>query len=150
MVNGSMLTAELIGVISAYCTLKLNILNSWLLKMHGFHCSGTNILFSWKISPLLNHTIASDIIPYLVFIGFENAFDKLKLNILNSWLFKMHGFHCFGTNILVSWKISPLLNHTIASDILASDIRPYIHNWSLEPFSQDYGPSFSHHLCCVC
>ena len=23
-------------------------------------------------------------------------------------------------------------------------------NWSLQPFSQDYWPSFSHHLCCVC
>ena len=26
----------------------------------------------------------------------------------------------------------------------------YIHNWPLQPFSQDYWPSFSHHLCCVC
>ena len=26
----------------------------------------------------------------------------------------------------------------------------YIHNWQLQPFSQDYWPSFSHHLCCVC
>ena len=26
----------------------------------------------------------------------------------------------------------------------------YIHNWSLQSFSQDYWPSFSHHLCCVC
>ena len=26
----------------------------------------------------------------------------------------------------------------------------YIHNWSLQPFSQDYWPSFSHNLCCVC
>ena len=26
----------------------------------------------------------------------------------------------------------------------------YIHNWPLEPFSQVYWPSFSHHLCCVC
>ena len=25
-----------------------------------------------------------------------------------------------------------------------------IHNWSLQPFSQDYWPSFSYHLCCVC
>ena len=25
-----------------------------------------------------------------------------------------------------------------------------IHNWSLQPFKQDYWPSFSHHLCCVC
>ena len=23
----------------------------------------------------------------------------------------------------------------------------YIHNWSLQPFTQDYGPGFSHHLC---
>ena len=23
----------------------------------------------------------------------------------------------------------------------------YIHNWPLQPFSQDYWPSFSHHLC---
>ena len=28
-------------------------------------------------------------------------------------------------------------------------IRTYIHNWSLQPFSLDYWPSFSHHLCCV-
>ena len=26
----------------------------------------------------------------------------------------------------------------------------YIHNWSIQPFSQDYWPSFSQHLCCVC
>ena len=26
----------------------------------------------------------------------------------------------------------------------------YIHNWSLQPFSQDYWSSFSHHLSCVC
>ena len=26
----------------------------------------------------------------------------------------------------------------------------YIHYWALQPFSQDYWPSFSHHLCCVC
>ena len=26
----------------------------------------------------------------------------------------------------------------------------YIHNWSLQPFSQDYWPSFSHHLHFVC
>ena len=26
----------------------------------------------------------------------------------------------------------------------------YIHNWPLQPFSQDYWPSFSHHLCFVC
>ena len=26
----------------------------------------------------------------------------------------------------------------------------YIHNWSLQPFNQDYWPSFSHQLCCVC
>ena len=26
----------------------------------------------------------------------------------------------------------------------------YIHNWSLQPISQDYWPSFSHHLCWVC
>ena len=25
----------------------------------------------------------------------------------------------------------------------------YIHNWSLQLFSQDYWPSFLHHLCCV-
>ena len=25
----------------------------------------------------------------------------------------------------------------------------YIHNWPLQPSSQDYWPSFSHHLCCV-
>ena len=25
----------------------------------------------------------------------------------------------------------------------------YIHNWQLQPFSQDYWPSFSHHICCV-
>ena len=29
-------------------------------------------------------------------------------------------------------------------------IHTYIHNWPLQPFSQDYWPSFSHHLCCVC
>ena len=27
--------------------------------------------------------------------------------------------------------------------------RRHIHNWSLQPFSHDYWPSFSHHLCCV-
>ena len=26
----------------------------------------------------------------------------------------------------------------------------FIHNWSLQPFSQDYWPSFSHHLCIAC
>ena len=26
----------------------------------------------------------------------------------------------------------------------------YIHNWSLQSFSQNYWSSFSHHLCCVC
>ena len=26
----------------------------------------------------------------------------------------------------------------------------HTHNWPLLPFSQDYWPSFSHHLCCVC
>ena len=26
----------------------------------------------------------------------------------------------------------------------------YIHSWPLQPFSQDYWPSFSHHLRCVC
>ena len=25
-----------------------------------------------------------------------------------------------------------------------------LHNWSLQSFSRDYWPSFSHHLCCVC
>ena len=29
-------------------------------------------------------------------------------------------------------------------------VHTYIHNWPLQPFSQDYWPSFSHHLCCVC
>ena len=26
----------------------------------------------------------------------------------------------------------------------------YIHNWSLQPFGQDYWPSFLNYLCCVC
>ena len=26
----------------------------------------------------------------------------------------------------------------------------YTHNWPLQPFSQDYRPSFSHQLCFVC
>ena len=29
-------------------------------------------------------------------------------------------------------------------------LHTYIHNWPLQPFSQDYWPSFSHQLCCVC
>ena len=29
-------------------------------------------------------------------------------------------------------------------------IHTYIHNSSLQTFSQDYWPSFSHHLCCMC
>ena len=29
-------------------------------------------------------------------------------------------------------------------------LHTFIHNWSLQPFSQDYWPNFSHHLCCVC
>ena len=33
---------------------------------------------------------------------------------------------------------------------MASRIHTYLHNWSLQPSSQDYWPSFSHHLCCVC
>ena len=28
-------------------------------------------------------------------------------------------------------------------------IHTYILNWPLQPYSQDYRPSFSHHLCCV-
>ena len=37
----------------------------------------------------------------------------------------------------ISYKIS--INYT------------YIHNWPITaPFSQEYWPSFSHHLCCVC
>ena len=35
---------------------------------------------------------------------------------------------------------------TYASQI----IHTYIHNWPLQPFSQNYWPSFSHHLFCVC
>ena len=34
------------------------------------------------------------------------------------------------------------------TDVVA--IHTYIHNWSLQPFCQDYWPSFSHRLCCVC
>ena len=29
------------------------------------------------------------------------------------------------------------------------DYHTYIHNWPLQPFTQNYWPSFSHHLCCV-
>ena len=28
-------------------------------------------------------------------------------------------------------------------------VHTYIHNWPLQPFSQDYWPSFSHHIYCV-
>ena len=31
--------------------------------------------------------------------------------------------------------------------LILNRIHTYIHNW---PFSQNYWPSFSHHLCCVC
>ena len=30
-----------------------------------------------------------------------------------------------------------------------TNIHTYIHNWPLQPSSQDYRPSFSHHLCCM-
>ena len=33
---------------------------------------------------------------------------------------------------------------------ITQHIHTYIHNWPLQHFSQDYWPSFSHHLCCVC
>ena len=33
--------------------------------------------------------------------------------------------------------------------LFESTIHTYIHNWPLQPFTQDYWPSFSHHLCCV-
>ena len=34
--------------------------------------------------------------------------------------------------------------------ITLPSLSTYIHDWSLQSFSQDYGPSFSPNLCCVC
>ena len=33
---------------------------------------------------------------------------------------------------------------------ISQHIHICIYNWPLQPICQDYGPSFSHHLCCVC
>ena len=47
--------------------------------------------------------------------------------------------YSFGGRIkLIIRQISHLLSVT------------YVHNWSFQPFSQDYWPSFSHQLCWVC
>ena len=35
-------------------------------------------------------------------------------------------------------------------EVVILTVRRTLHNWSLLPISQDYGPSFSQHLCCVC
>ena len=35
-------------------------------------------------------------------------------------------------------------------EIQLHTIDTYIHNWPLQPFSQDYWPTFLYHLCCVC
>ena len=40
--------------------------------------------------------------------------------------------------------------HEVNSLIGHCGLIDHIHNWSLQPFSQDYWPSFSYHLCCVC
>ena len=38
----------------------------------------------------------------------------------------------------------------VEADMMCRQRNRYIHNWPLQPFSHDYWPSFSHHLCCVC
>ena len=48
--------------------------------------------------------------------------------------------------------IYPLRCNTLKENCFVNSVRVtyIIHNWSLQPFSQDYWPSLSHHLCCVC
>ena len=66
-------------------------------------------------------------------LNLRSGFLKAMLN-LGIYATVKHGTHFVGRWIVVSGVL---------------DIHTYIHT-SLQPFSQDYLPSFSHHLCCVC
>ena len=52
-----------------------------------------------------------------------------------------------------STQVAIIVSQFVANIIsfqLWAQVHTYIRNWSLKPFSQDYWPSFSHHLrCCI-
>ena len=52
----------------------------------------------------------------------------------------IHGYIIYQTENV--WRV--------AKKIIAKKITYYIHNWSLQPFSQDYWSTFWHQLFCVC
>ena len=54
-------------------------------------------------------------------------------------------FHSISINV---HNLKPL-NFLNLCNFFFNEQNKYIHNWSLQPFSQDYWPSFSHHLWCV-
>ena len=47
------------------------------------------------------------------------------------------------------WKVSHISIVRRWLQVISPATHTYIHNWTLQPISQDYWPSFSHHLCCV-
>ena len=63
-------------------------------------------------------------------------------------------FYCIIINWNFIWNIA--LNngvfaiHAIKRIACMNTVHTFKHNWSLQSFSQDYWPSFLHHLCCVC
>ena len=59
-----------------------------------------------------------------------------------------------GCNGSSTWGMSFIAEETEFCCCMSGSLydwrRKYMHNWPLQPFSQDYWVIFSHHLCCVC
>ena len=109
----------------------LNFHNTW--KEDILWCGLQHILFKFSLS----HKLHTPKILFFFFGSFPSLLYDVSVRQASKWnslSYKNITFVC------VSKWLDWLDCHTYI----------HIHNWPLQPISQDYCSSFSHHLCCVC
>ena len=90
-----------------------------------------------------------------IHIFFKFYFNTFKINV-HFYFENVHFFFKNNLNKLILWLSQQTVVQAVQKiyatnncKITASSLI-YVYNWPLQPFSQDYWPSLSHHLCCVC
>ena len=90
-------------------------------------CRGNPTMFSFSVQLIL---VFAELLPY-------------------SWPWKQLQYH-LRIQPKKFYSLRSRIDLCAAPDFICFTLGPDIHNWSLQLFSQDYWPSFSHHLSCVC
>ena len=79
-----------------------------------------------------------------------NWLSKTKISLYGWLIFIRNNYvstlRCF--NNFSEINLFPLIKKNTVYHFIK--VQTYIHTRSLQPISQDYWPSFTHHLCCVC